>query len=129
MTTTFWQRFKPATLACATLLAGCAQPASAPQSTATQGSVEAHVERARQIAGEDLRNLMRLCQPQPAERAAPSAAADEGLRRLIARPAPPPMQVFDNLYFIGGDWVSAWVLKTSAGLILVDALNNANEAR
>jgi metallo-beta-lactamase class B len=128
LTTKFWQRFKPATVACAALLAGCAQPATAPQSTATQGSVEAHVERARQIAGEDLRNLMRLCEPQPAERAAPSAAADEGLRKLIARPAPPPMQVFDNLYFVGGDWVSAWVLKTSAGLILIDALNNANEA-
>jgi metallo-beta-lactamase class B len=54
---------------------------------------------------------------------------DEGLRKLIARPAPPPMQVFDNLYFVGGDWVSAWVLRTSAGLILIDALNNAEEAQ
>ncbi|MGZ5269554.1 MAG: MBL fold metallo-hydrolase [Ramlibacter sp.] len=54
---------------------------------------------------------------------------DEGLRKLIARPAPPPMQVFDNLFFVGGDWVSAWVVKTSAGLILIDALNNADEAR
>jgi metallo-beta-lactamase class B len=71
---------------------------------------------------------MRLCQPQPAERATPSAAMDEGLRKLIARPAPAPMQVFDNLYFVGGDWVSAWLLKTSEGLILIDALNNAEEA-
>jgi metallo-beta-lactamase class B len=38
------------------------------------------------------------------------------------------MQVFDNLYFVGGDFVSAWVLKTSAGLVLFDALNNAAEA-
>jgi metallo-beta-lactamase class B len=55
---------------------------------------------------------MRLCQPQPAERATPSAATDEGLRKLIARPAPAPMQVFDNLYLVGGDRVSAWLLKT-----------------
>jgi metallo-beta-lactamase class B len=113
----------------AALLAGCAQPASAPQSAATTAAVEAHVTRARQLAGEDLVNLVRLCQPQPAERATPSAAMDEGLRKLIARPAPPAMQVFDNLFFVGGDWVSAWVLKTSAGLILIDALNNADEAR
>lgn len=112
----------------AAVLAACAQPAMAPQA-ASPASVEAHVERARRFAGDDLRNLMRLCEPQPAERATPSPAMDEGLRKLIARPAPPPMQVFDNLYFVGGDWVSAWVLRTSAGLILVDALNNADEAR
>ena len=117
------------TLVLAVLLGGCAQPAGAPQPAASAAAVDEHVARARQVAGEDLRNLMRLCQPQPAERAAPSAAMDEGLRKLIARPAPPPMQVFDNLYFVGGDWVSAWVLKTSAGLILIDALNNTEEAR
>jgi metallo-beta-lactamase class B len=72
---------------------------------------------------------MRLCEPQPADRATPSAAMDEGLRKLIAKPAPPATQVFDNLYFVGGDWVSAWVLKTSEGLILIDALNNAQEAQ
>jgi metallo-beta-lactamase class B len=116
-------------LVLAVLLGGCAQPARAPQSAASAATVDAHVEKARQLAGEDLRNLMRLCQPQPAERAAPSAALDENLRKLIARPAPPPMQVFDNLYFVGADWVSAWVLKTSAGLILIDALNNTEEAR
>jgi metallo-beta-lactamase class B len=110
-------------------MAGCAQPALAPPAGTSSASVEAHVERARQLAGEDLRHLMRLCQAQPAERATPSAAMDEGLRKLIARPAPPPMQVFDNLYFVGGDWVSAWILKTSAGLVLIDALNNADEAR
>jgi metallo-beta-lactamase class B len=92
---------------------------SGPPATAATG--EPHVARARQIAGDDLRNLMRLCQPQPAERATPSAAMDEGLRKLIAKPAPPPMKVFDNLYFVGGDWVSAWVLETSEGLILIDA--------
>ena len=39
------------------------------------------------------------------------------------------MQVFDNLYFVGADWVSAWVLRTTEGLILIDALNNAEEAK
>jgi metallo-beta-lactamase class B len=127
MTTVFRQRIESAALACVALLAGCAQPASAPQSAATPSGVEAHVERARQTAGQDLRNLMRLCEPPPRGRT--PAARDDSLRKLIARPAPPPTQVFDKLYFVGGDFVSAWVLKTSAGLVLFDALNNAAEAR
>lgn len=129
MTTRSSPRAPAAALACAALLAACAQPAAAPPAPANLGTPEAHVALARQVAGTDLQNLVRLCEPQPAERAAPSAAMDDNLRKLIARPAPPPMQVFDNLYFVGGDWVSAWVLKTSAGLILIDALNNADEAR
>lgn len=31
-------------------------------------------------------------------------------------------QIFDNLYYVGIDWVAAYVLQTSAGLILIDAL-------
>lgn len=108
----------------ATTLAGCA---SAPP-PASEASVQAHADRARQLAGSDLTQLVRLCNPQPAERAKGGAAADEGIRKLIAKPAPPPAQVFDNLYYVGGDWVSAWVLKTSQGLVLIDALNNEEEA-
>lgn len=33
-----------------------------------------------------------------------------------------PFQVFDNLYYVGAKWVSAWLLETSEGLILFDAL-------
>lgn len=117
------------TLALTLLIAACAQTNLPIGPVASPASVEAHVARAQQLAGDDLKNLMRLCQPQPAERATPSDAMDEGLRKLIARPAPPPMQVFDNLYYVGGDWVSAWVLKTSDGLVLIDALNNAEEAQ
>lgn len=42
---------------------------------------------------------------------------------------PPPTQVFDNLYFIGISSVSAWAIKTSEGIILIDALNNSDEAQ
>lgn len=116
-------------LAFTTLIAACAQTNFPTGPAASRATVEAHVARAQQLAGDDLKNLVKLCQPQPAERAAPSAAMDDGLRKLIARPAPPPMQVFDNLYYVGGDWVSAWVLKTSDGLVLIDALNNTEEAQ
>lgn len=33
-----------------------------------------------------------------------------------------PFQIFDNLYYVGIDWVAAYVLQTSDGLILIDAL-------
>jgi len=121
-------------LALAALTAACAQvnPPNAPPNLpppATAASVAAHVARAEQLARDGLKFLLPLCMAQPAERAEPSPAMDAGLRALIAKPAPPPMQVFDNLYYVGADWVSAWVLKTSAGLVLIDALNNSDEAK
>ncbi|NQZ33743.1 MAG: MBL fold metallo-hydrolase [Oceanospirillaceae bacterium] len=39
-----------------------------------------------------------------------------------------PLKVFDNLYFVGTGRVSSWVIKTSAGLIVIDALNNNDQA-
>ncbi len=33
-----------------------------------------------------------------------------------------PFKVFDNVYYVGMDWVSAWLVTTSDGLILIDAL-------
>ena len=94
----------------------------------TQATVDQYVDEARRIAGEDLKFLMPVCNPQPAVRAAPSQAMDESLAKLINQPAPEPGQAFDNLYYVGSAWVNAWVLKTSEGLILIDALNNATEA-
>ncbi len=41
---------------------------------------------------------------------------------------PPATQVFDNLYFVGIGTVSAWVVKTDQGLIIIDTLNNPQEA-
>ncbi len=34
-----------------------------------------------------------------------------------------PFQVFDNLHYVGIEWVSAWILETSEGLILFDSLS------
>ncbi len=33
-----------------------------------------------------------------------------------------PFQIFDNVYFVGINWVSAYVIQTSEGLILIDSL-------
>lgn len=34
-----------------------------------------------------------------------------------------PYKVFDNVYFVGIRWVSSWLIKTSAGLVLIDTLH------
>ncbi|WP_394182382.1 MBL fold metallo-hydrolase [Marinomonas posidonica] len=39
-----------------------------------------------------------------------------------------PQQVFDNLYFVGNRSVASWVIKTSEGLILLDAMNSNRQA-
>ncbi|MGP9804935.1 MBL fold metallo-hydrolase [Paracoccus sp. NSM] len=40
----------------------------------------------------------------------------------------PPMQVFDNLWFLGNASVSAWLYGSEAGYVLIDTLNTAAEA-
>lgn len=40
---------------------------------------------------------------------------------LMAR-AVPPFKIFDNLYYIGNDFVSAYLLPTDRGLIIIDAM-------
>ena len=40
-----------------------------------------------------------------------------------------PAKVFDQLYFVGQNAVSAWALDTRDGIVLFDALNSADEAR
>src|SRR5579863_9835694 len=44
-----------------------------------------------------------------------------GLSEATAK-AVPPVKMFDNLYYVGIDFVCAYVIKTSQGLILVDTL-------
>lgn len=39
-----------------------------------------------------------------------------------------PVQLFDNLYYVGRTDVGAWVIETSDGLALIDTLYNAEDA-
>lgn len=93
----------------------------------TEATVAAHVSVATRAAGSDLGELLTLCKPARASRES-QEEMDRGLLAYINKPAPPPGKAFDNLYFVGADWVSAWAIKTSAGIILIDALNNQAEA-
>ncbi|MDP9602050.1 UNVERIFIED_ORG: metallo-beta-lactamase class B [Variovorax paradoxus] len=110
------------------LFQGCAQtPMQTSAQKPSDATVAAHVAAATKAAGTDLGPLLSLCKPAPATRP-PQEELDKGLPLLINKPAPPPGKAFDNLYFVGADWVSAWAIKTSDGIILIDALNNQVEA-
>ncbi len=124
-------------LLCSTLLGialcGCADTRMPPtpatfDAAPSRSTIDGHVAQATRIAGDDLKPLLALCQPQPAVRAG-GPESDRFLDRLIAAPSPPPGQAFDNLFYITTAWVSAWALKTSDGIILIDSLNNEREAR
>lgn len=91
----------------------------------TEATVQAHVAAATQAAGSDLTPLLALCKPAPATR---PKGDDASLAALINKPAPPPGKAFDNLYYVGAQWVSAWAIDTPDGIILIDALNNGKEA-
>lgn len=41
----------------------------------------------------------------------------------------PPQQVFDNLYYVGAGNVASWAIDTGKSIVLVDALNNNEQAQ
>jgi metallo-beta-lactamase class B len=85
--------------------------------------IDTHIGAAKTAAGLDYRaTFVNLCFPAPLPGGPRGAAA-----LLTPRPAPDrgiwyasPYQVFDNLYWLGTRQHSSWVLKTSAGLIVID---------
>ena len=113
-----------AALACATLATAAAHAQVPPPSAET---VAGYIAAAEKLAGNDLRALLELCKPAPATRPA-QALVDKLIAAQIARAAPEPGKAFDNLYFVGGAWASTWALVTPQGLILLDAMNNDDEA-
>jgi metallo-beta-lactamase class B len=101
------------------------------QSQSASGSADAHVAAAKAAAGANHPGLFTsLCstanlQPASAPQRGQRAAAPGG-----APPGPPerstwhaePMKVFDNLYYVGMTEYSAWAVKTSDGIILLDTI-------
>jgi len=77
-------------------LAASGSGSAAAEAAPSQAGVAAHLAEATRLAGDDLKALLPLCQPQPAVRAS-GPALDHFLDRAIAAPSPPPGQAFDNL--------------------------------
>jgi len=99
-----------------------------PQQWASSAETQRRVAEAMKIAGTDL-----------APQAKMFCTATGPLRMALAREAaglPPmpnrtvdPVRVFDNMYWIGMTSQNAWAITTSDGIILLDTLNSADEAR
>jgi metallo-beta-lactamase class B len=99
---------------------------------------DAHVALAKAAAGDTYQNLFNFLCAAPTPRgggprggAAPGGTARAGGTPGGGRgPAAPerstwyaePVKVFDNLYFVGQSEYSAWAVKTSDGIILLDTL-------
>jgi len=96
--------------------------------SAQTDTVDSHVIAARKAAGGDFGGLLSaIC---PAERGVIAGIGAGRGPRPAGAPAIPdratwyakPYRLFDNLYFVGTRIHSAWVLKTSKGLIVIDTL-------
>ena len=93
-------------------------------------TVEAHVLAAQKAAGLDFAGTLDVLCIQPADGSDPGAA-ERAANAGRVRANPPreswfaePAKVFDNVYWVGTKINSAWAIKTSAGIILLDTMYN-----
>ena len=94
---------------------------------------QGHSDAATAAAGTDLRGWLELCRPAPPpaqdHRPGVTTQTPNPLAALLGeKMAAEPTKVFDNVYFLGTKFVTAWAVTTSDGIILIDALNNDEEA-
>src|SRR5579872_5303159 len=96
------------------------------QNTGYNALIEQHIAAATKAAKSDMPGPLGLCKtatPQPA------GSFMDYYRKMVKEPPLQPMQVMDELYFLGNYWTSSWAVKTSGGLVIIDSLDNADEAK
>jgi metallo-beta-lactamase class B len=107
-----------------TLMAMHASRADAPLgptvATDTPAAIQ-HVQAAVALARDDLTTPLFLCRADSGS--VVRKALETGATKRV-----PPTRAFDNLYYVGNEFVGVWILKTSAGLILFDSSSSADEA-
>jgi metallo-beta-lactamase class B len=103
-------------------------PASYPAQTVfpkeDRAAVARHLLAAQRIAAGDADLTIAFnwrCLTSPLDRTLVNGVQHDGLV--------PAARIFDNLYSIGQNAVSAWAIDTSDGIVIIDALNNEAEAR
>ena len=93
--------------------------------TADNAIVDRHIAAASRAAKADLLGPLGLCKTATPE---PAPAFMDTYNDMHKEPPLEPMQVMDDLYFVGNYWTSSWAVKTSKGIVIIDALDNAEEA-
>lgn len=109
--------------------AGAGRGYPTPEQYAGSKEAQAHVAKAKAIAGSDAKLVARFentCGALGPQRPALEA------QNAGQKPAPPrpvePVRIFDNLWYFGYNTVGAWAIQTSEGLVLIDALNTVQDA-
>jgi metallo-beta-lactamase class B len=110
-------------LALAALLIALSTPAHAQK--ADPAAVEQHVANATKAARNDLLGPLALCKTATPT---PAPSFFDNYKAMSKQPPLEPMQVMDELYFVGAKWTSAWAIKTSGGLVNIDSMDNSEEA-
>ena len=93
--------------------------------TAQDKTIEQHAAAARALAEKDITGVVKS-----AADSCPGAQGNFQSSRIYSghfSPVP-PTRVFDNLSFVGDEFVGAWVLETDDGLMLFDAFSSGVEA-
>jgi metallo-beta-lactamase class B len=80
-----------------------------------------HEALARKLARSDLQAPLFLCRPDSLLTVRRSA--EQSSKVWVE-----PTRAFDNLFYVGNEFVGVWVLQSSAGLILFDASSSPEEA-
>src|SRR5215470_374843 len=96
------------------------------QQAGDNAAIDSHMKAAAKAAKTDLLGPLALC--KTATEDTPPTFKDL-YERTSKDPPLEPMQVMDDLYFVGNAWTSAWAVKTSDGFVIIDALDNADEAK
>lgn len=100
-------------------LAGLSVP-SAAHSPLDPPNVAANVDAATRLARKDLATSLFFCEANPRAKV---FASLERIKEWI-----PPTRIFDNLSYIGNQFVGVFVLETDGGLLLFDSGTSSEEA-
>lgn len=103
--------------------------AGAAHAAGDMGLAQAHVKLAEQIAGTDLKRMLGNCNRLGSDYVIPKDKIHAVLKKAIGMGGLPPFKAFDNLYYVGTKWVASWAVKTSDGIILIDAQDNGDQVK
>lgn len=104
--------------ACAGLAGMSIAALAADQKPSVPKAAQAHMDRARVLAGKSFMQTTYSLQ---------CGLSGPAMSRFRSTVVPEPTRLFDNLYYVGVTSVGAYALDTKDGIILIDALNTTED--